>query len=323
AARSYDDMSDLPLALRRQLAERLPLLAPDVVDSRRSADGGTEKVLLRLTDGAAIETVLMRQPARDGMRNTICLSTQVGCAIGCPFCATGQAGWVRNLSSGEIIAQVAHWQRVLLAEGAALDNVVYMGMGEPMGNYAATLRSVAVLNQPDGFGIGARHITVSTSGLAPQIERLAQEPYQINLAVSLHAANDALRDSMVPINRTYPLDRLLEAVRSYIAKTNRRVSFEYVLLSGVNDGPEQAEELATLLRGLLCHVNLIPLNPEPSGKFSVPRQEEIARFAAIVRERHIPCTVRVDRGQDIAAACGQLARQERGNSRHPSVSGPG
>jgi 23S rRNA (adenine2503-C2)-methyltransferase len=314
-ARSYDEMSDLPLALRRQLAERLPLAAPQVIDSRRSADGGTEKVLLRLADGAAIETVLMRQPARDGVRNTICLSTQVGCAIGCPFCATGQAGWVRNLSSGEIIAQVAHWRRVLQAEGATLDNVVYMGMGEPLGNYAATLRSIAVLNHPEGFGLGARHITVSTSGLAPQIERLAQEPYQINLAVSLHAANDALRDSMVPINCTYPLDRLLAAVRHYIARTNRRVSFEYVLLAGVNDAPEQAEELAALLRDLLCHVNLIPLNPEPSGAFSVPRQEAINRFAAIVRERRLPCTVRVDRGQDIAAACGQLARQQRGMTR--------
>lgn len=312
AARSYDEMSDLPVALRRQLAACLPLALPDVVDRRRSSDGGTEKVLLRLADGAAIETVLMRQPARDGVRNTICLSTQVGCAIGCPFCATGQAGWIRNLSSGEIIAQVAHWQRVLQAAGATLDNVVYMGMGEPLGNYAATLRSIAVLNHADGFGIGARHITVSTSGLAPQIERLAQEPYQINLAVSLHAANDTLRDRMVPINRTYPLARLLEAVRRNIAQTNRRVSFEYVLLAGVNDRPEQAEALATLLDGLLCHVNLIPLNPEPSGQFSVPRQEAIARFAALVRARHIPCTVRVDRGQDIAAACGQLARQERG-----------
>lgn len=314
AARSYDEMSDLPVALRRQLAERLPLATPDIVDRRRSADGGTEKVLLRLADGAAIETVLMRQPApRAGTRNTICLSTQVGCAIGCPFCATGQAGWMRNLSSGEIVAQVAYWQRVLWAEGAVLDNVVYMGMGEPLGNYAATVRSVAVLNHPDGFGIGARHITVSTSGLAPQIERLAREPYQINLAVSLHAPNDDLRDRMVPINRTYPLARLLEAVRRYIAQTNRRVSFEYVLLAGVNDGPEQAEELTTLLWGLLCHVNLIPLNPEPSGQFSVPRREAIERFAAIVRDRHIPCTVRVDRGQDIAAACGQLARQERGS----------
>ncbi|MGI8916425.1 MAG: 23S rRNA (adenine(2503)-C(2))-methyltransferase RlmN [Chloroflexota bacterium] len=312
AASSYDEMSDLPVDLRRQLAERLPLLPPAIVDTRRSADGDTEKVLLRLADGAAIETVLMRQPTRDGVRNTICLSTQVGCAIGCPFCATGQAGWMRNLSPGEIIAQVTHWRRVLLAEGAALDNVVYMGMGEPLGNYAATFRSIAVLNHAEGFGVGARHITVSTSGLAPQIERLALEPYQINLAVSLHAPNDALRDRMVPINRTYPLTRLLEAVRHYIARTNRRVSFEYVLLAGVNDGPEQAEELTTLLRGLLCHVNLIPLNPEPSGQFSVPRQDAITRFAAIVRERHIPCTIRIDRGQDIAAACGQLARQERG-----------
>ncbi len=315
AVRSYNEMSDLPAALRRQLAECLPLATPEIVDTLRSSDGGTEKVLLRLAGGAAIETVLMRQPTRDGVRNTVCLSTQVGCAIGCPFCATGQAGWMRNLSSGEIIAQVAHWQRVLLVEGAALDNVVYMGMGEPLGNYAATFRSIAVLNHPDGFGIGARHITVSTSGLAPQIERLAQEPYQINLAVSLHAANDELRDRMVPINRIYPLARLLEAVRRYIAQTNRRVSFEYVLLAGVNDGPEQAEELAMLLRGLLCHVNLIPLNPEPSGQFAAPRQEAITRFAAIVRDRHIPCTIRVDRGQDIAAACGQLARQERGGGR--------
>jgi 23S rRNA (adenine2503-C2)-methyltransferase len=170
-----------------------------------------------------------------------------------------------------------------------------------------------VLNHNDGFGIGARHITVSTSGLAPQIERLAQEPYQINLAVSLHAPNDTLRDSMVPINRTYPLTRLLTVVRAYIAQTNRRVSFEYVLLAGVNDGAAQAEELTALLSGLLCHVNLIPLNPEPSGQFSVPRAEAISRFAAIVRAQHIPCTVRVDRGQDIAAACGQLARQERGS----------
>jgi 23S rRNA (adenine2503-C2)-methyltransferase len=297
-------------------------VTPDVVDRRRSADGGTEKVLLRLADGAAIETVLMRQPTPcAGVRNTICLSTQVGCAIGCPFCATGQAGWMRNLTSGEIVAQVAHWQRVLQAEGATLDNVVYMGMGEPLGNYAATVRSIAVLNHPDAFGIGARHITVSTSGMVPQIERLAREPYQINLAVSLHAPNDDLRDRMVPINRSYPLTRLLEAVRRYIAQTNRRVSFEYVLLAGVNDDPEQAEELTTLLRGLLCHVNLIPLNPEPSGQFSVPRQGAIDRFAAIVRERHIPCTIRVDRGQDIAAACGQLARQERGERGRTGAAG--
>jgi 23S rRNA (adenine2503-C2)-methyltransferase len=312
AAPSYEHMTDVPATLRVHLQEALPLVVPAEIETQRSHDGRTEKALLRLADGALIETVLMRQPARGGLRNTVCLSTQVGCAIGCPFCATGQAGFMRNLTSGEIVAQALHWQRRLLQAGSALDNAVYMGMGEPLANYQATLRSLAVLHHPDGAGMGARHFTISTSGLAPQIERLAAEPWQFNLAISLHAPDDALRTQMVPINRRYPLATLMAAIDHYIAATNRRVTFEYVLLAGVNDAPEQAALLAGLLRGKLCHVNLIPLNPEPSHQFVVPKQVAVNRFASVLEQHHIPWSTRVDRGQDIAAACGQLARQARG-----------
>lgn len=311
AASSYEEMSNLPKELRQKLMTELPLEPLTVVD-RQVAKDGTEKVLLQLGDGAAIETVLLRQHTSRGTRLTACLSTQVGCAIGCPFCATGQQGWVRNLSAGEIVGQVLYWQRLLATEGRALDNVVYMGMGEPLGNYAATFRSVAALNSPLGMGMGARRMTLSTSGLAPQIERMAEEPWQVNLAVSLHAPTNALRDQLVPINQTYPLERLLAAVQTYSERTHRRVTFEYVLLAGVNDDLEQARDLAALLRGMLCHVNLIPLNPEPSGRFSAPRRERIAQFQRVIEAVGIACTVRIDRGQDIAAACGQLARQRRG-----------
>lgn len=306
---SFDGMSDLPAEFRAALAERYRIGGASLLDSRRTASGDTEKLLLSNHDGATLETVLMRQlDGRAGLRNTLCLSSQVGCAVGCPFCATGQAGWFRNLTAGEMVEQVLLWSRRLAETGDRVHNLVYMGMGEPLGNYDALWKSIRLLNHPDAFGLGARHITVSTSGIAPRIERMAREPEQINLAVSLHAADDRLRDELVPINRRYPLARLLAACASYVAATNRRITFEYVLLRDVNDSPGHAQQLSDLVEGLLCHVNLIPLNPEPSSTYAPPDPRVVDEFARVVRARGLPVTVRRERGQEISAACGQLFR---------------
>jgi 23S rRNA (adenine2503-C2)-methyltransferase len=305
-APDYAAMRNLPGGLRETLAAALPLTLLDPVRTLTADDGETIKALSRTGDGQLLETVLMLYPDRA----TVCVSCQVGCAVGCAFCATGLMGLARNLSAGEMVAQVVDAARQAHARGRALTNVVMMGMGEPLQNYAETMRFVRIIHDPAGLDIGARRITISTSGIVPKIEALAEEPLQLNLAVSLHAPNDELRSRLVPINRRYPIAVLMDAVDRYTAKTGRRVSFEYALMRGINDGDEIARELGALLRGRLCHVNLIPLNPVDVLPYERPDADEIARFVAILRDAGIPTTVRYSRGLDIDAACGQLRAKE-------------
>jgi 23S rRNA (adenine2503-C2)-methyltransferase len=302
----YDAMQNVPAGLRETLAEVLPLRLLTPVRTLTADDGETIKMLFSTGDGQLLETVLMLYPDR----GTICVSCQVGCAVGCAFCATGLMGLTRNLSAGEMVAQVVCAAREARQRGRTLTNVVMMGMGEPLQNYAETMRFIEIIHDPDGLGIGARRITVSTSGVVPRIDALADEPYQVNLAVSLHAPNDELRSRLVPINKRYPTAVLLDAVDRYIAKTGRRVSFEYALMRGINDSDAIASELATLLRGRLCHVNIIPLNPVDILPYQRPDAEGIERFAGILRAAGIPTTVRYSRGLDIDAACGQLRVKE-------------
>jgi 23S rRNA (adenine2503-C2)-methyltransferase len=306
-AASYDAMTTLPARLRTELAERLPFERPVAEATQRSQDGRTTKTLLRLADGEAIEVVAMRYDER----RTVCVSTQVGCAMGCAICATGRGGFTRDLSTGEIVAQVLHVAAAVRANGRRLTHVVYMGMGEPLANYDAALGSIRILNDPHGFGLGARSFTVSTVGIVPGIERLTGENLQINLAVSLHAADDALRNRLLPINGTYPVDQLLAACRAYVEKTRRRITFEVALIDGVNDDVSHAERLAERMRGLRCHVNLIPFNPVPGCTWKRSPEDRVNRFARVLEGRGIPVTVRVRRGVEIQAGCGQL-RTSRG-----------
>jgi 23S rRNA (adenine2503-C2)-methyltransferase len=298
------EMSSLPASLRARLAAeaQIELLSP--VAETVSRDGHTTKTLFRLHDGQLIETVLMRYDRR----NTVCISSQAGCAMGCTFCATAQMGLQRNLTPGEITAQVLYFERWLrlTPDAARVSNVVVMGMGEPLANYANLWQALHTLTDPAGINLGARKITVSTVGLVPGIDRFAQEEMQINLAVSLHAPNDALRATLVPINQRYPIADLLAACRRYVAQTHRRISFEYAMMAGINDSPVLAEELAARLQGLLCHVNLIPLNPVVGSPFQPSRREDVDAFVAILERRGIPTTLRVRRGIDIDAGCGQL-----------------
>ncbi len=314
-ATSYEEMTDLPAALRRRLAAELPLGLPEETAFIRSDDGLTRKSLLRLRDGELIEAVLMlydpRSEARGSLRRAIdrataCLSTQAGCAMGCVFCATGQAGFRRNLTVGEIIAQAVRLSRHLKdEEGRRLTNVVFMGMGEPLANYEATLRAVRTINARDGFGIAARSITISTVGMLNGIRRLADEGLQVGLAVSLHAPDDDLRQRLIPTQR-HTIAELLDAVGYYVERTGRRVTFEYVLMEGVNDAPEQSDDLGRLLKGLLCHVNLIPVNPTEGSAAKHPARGRLLAFQKAVARHGVACTVRVERGVEIAAACGQL-----------------
>ena len=308
-AESFDAVSTLPRQLRSKLAERFSLLPLEPVLKQRSRDRSVDKTLFRLADGELIETVLMRYgPSRGSRaRRAVCVSTQAGCALGCTFCATGQQGFSRNLSVGEIVGQVLQMSRVAgaSAAGGPVTNVVFMGMGEPLANYQNTMDSIATLNDERGLNIGARHMTVSTVGLAPQIVKLAEEPYQVNLAVSLHAPNDVVRSETMPVNRRYPLNVLMRACRDYVRMTNRRVSFEYVLLAGQNDHPDYAEELGRLLRGMLCHVNLIPVN-RTEASYRRPNNGRIGKFRDLLRRAGIPVTVRFEKGTDIDAGCGQL-----------------
>jgi 23S rRNA (adenine2503-C2)-methyltransferase len=308
---AFDQMTSLPQSLRERLAQETTIDVLEVVEAARSPDRRTHKDLLQLPDGETIEAVLMRYERR----RTACLSTQVGCAMGCPFCATGQMGFRRDLSSGEIVAQALHFARQLQTTGERLTNVVLMGMGEPLANYDASLAAIRRMNHPDGFRLGQRHITLSTVGLVPQIRRLADEGLQITLAVSLHAATDDLRDRLVPVNRRYGLDALFEACATYAERTGRRVSFEWALIEGVNDAPEQAHALADRLHaalpGTLAHVNLIPLNPSAGYRGGSSTDDAVTAFAAILERRHVPYTVRVRRGAAIQAGCGQLRQRTR------------
>lgn len=304
-AESFDEMTNLPKSLRRRLAEEATIDVLEVADTVRSDDETTRKDLLRLADGETIEAVLMRYERR----RTACISTQVGCPMGCPFCATGQMGFRRNLASGEIVAQALHFARELRSMGERLTNVVMMGMGEPLVNYDASLDAIYRLIDPEGFRLGQRHLTLSTVGLVPGIRRLAKEDLQITLAVSLHAAMDELRDQLVPTNRRYGLDALFEACAYYVERTGRRVSFEWALIQGVNDTPEQARALANRLQGMLAHVNLIPLNPSAGYDGQQPSRDRIAAFTTVLERRRIPYTVRVRRGVEIQAGCGQLKQR--------------
>lgn len=320
-ATDFDAMSNLPKALRVRLAAEATI-GPVVVRSElHSKDDRTRKILLELADGKLIESVLMLYPplGEYSARATVCVSSQAGCAFGCTFCATGQMGFERHLSAGEIVAQVLYFARELRAapwRAAGLPgsqpidhitNIVLMGMGEPLHNYNNVLKALRILNSADGFRLGARHMTVSTVGLVPAIRKLSYEPLQVNLAISLHAPTDELRGQTMPVNRKYPIAELIAACKDYIAETGRQVTFEYVLLSSVNDTPMHAHQLGELLAPLkqFAHVNCIPVNATDAG-YRPPTPESIRTFRAILAEHGVSNSVRAERGDDIAAACGQL-----------------
>ena len=308
---SFEAMRNVPKALRERLAAETDLALLTPLAEQESLSGQTRKVLFRLRDGQTVESVLMRYDER----RTACISTQVGCGMGCVFCATGQGGLARNLSAGEIIAQVLYFAREIrqsdLQPSASnlehpISNIVLMGMGEPLANFAATWQALETLTDDRGYNLGARRITLSTVGLVPGIQRLAEQGLPINLAISLHAADDELRNRIVPINRRYPLAELMAAVREYVEQTGRRVTFEYALIDGLNDSVEQAQKLAALLHGLLCHVNLIPLNPTPGSPLQPSSREQVDAFRQELEWAGIQATVRMRRGIDIEAGCGQL-----------------
>ena len=303
-------MTDLPASSRVSLAAEL---LPRLLTSERELscdEGMTRKTLWRSFDGARLESVLMRYPDRA----TVCVSSQAGCGMGCPFCATGQAGLTRNLSAGEIVEQVVAAARVLAAGGAGgspcrLSNVVFMGMGEPLANYRSVLSAVRRITDPlpHGLGLSQRHVTVSTVGLVPAIGRLTAEGLAVTLAVSLHAPDDELRDRLVPVNRRWPVAEVLEAAWGYAAATGRRVSIEYALIRDINDQPGRADALGALLSGRLAHVNLIPLNPTPGSQWTASAPSAMDAFAARLGAHGVPVTVRDTRGSQIDGACGQLA----------------
>ena len=298
------DITTLPEKLREEMKAAFEFGSLERVRHLHSIDGQTEKSLFALPEGDEyIEAVLMRYHER----RTACISTQAGCAMGCVFCATGQMGFRRNLSSGEIVEQVLHYARLLQTEGDRLTNVVVMGMGEPLHNYGATMEALDRLNDGEGFNFGARRFTVSTVGLIPAIKRFTEEGRPYNLAVSLHAVDDKLRSSMLPINQRYPLGQLRAACQRYVYASGRRITFEWALVRDVNDSLEQADALADWIDGMLSHVNLIPLNPTEGYPGQASPMERAEAFQIRLRDRGIPGTVRVRRGIDINAGCGQLA----------------
>ncbi len=305
-----DEISTLSKTLREQIADAFDLIALDPVRTLESADEQTVKTLFKLRDGQYIEAVLMYYDER----RTLCISSQSGCGMGCTFCATGQMGFRRNLSSGEIIAQVLYFARLLARTENHVTNIVMMGMGEPFHNFENVMEALNRLNDPEAFGLGARHITLSTVGLIPKIKQFADLNTQYNLAISLHSVDNDLRASMMPVSRKYKVPELLDACRYYINKTNRRITFEYALIDGVNDSTEDAEALAKALRGMICHVNLIPLNPTRGFQKEGTRSDQVSAFANVLEQRHIPVTVRMRRGIEIAAGCGQLASEVENGS---------
>jgi 23S rRNA (adenine2503-C2)-methyltransferase len=304
----FTSMTNLPLSFRQKLVDLATVQSLLPLDTLTSANGLTTKTLLRLDDGETLETVLMHYEGRQ----TVCISSQIGCALGCPFCATGQSGFTRNLSVGEIVTQVLHFARLLRMQGQAVTNVVFMGMGEPLANYDPTWAAIRILNDRRGFSLGARRFTISTAGWVPGIRRLAQEKLAVGLAVSLHAADNALRDRLVPVNRRYPISDLVAACAEYAKRRGRRVSFEYALIQDVNDDLGQARELGHLLRGLLCHVNLIPLNPTEGCDYRPSSRERVLAFRRVLNRMGVASTVRLARGIDIQAGCGQLRSRRNG-----------
>jgi 23S rRNA (adenine2503-C2)-methyltransferase len=299
----FDAMTDLGKDLRRQL-DQTAIASPLIPLRDHQSASGTKKVLFRLQDNETVESVLLR----DRDRSTLCISSQVGCPLRCSFCATGLSGYTRNLTPGEIAAQALH---LLAGEdmGARTPNIVYMGMGEPFRNYDNVVKSIQLLMHPKGLNIGARKITVSTAGEVPEIRRFAEEPWQVRLSVSLHAADNAKRNILVPLNKRYPLEKLIPAIEFYCDKTGRQMTFEWTLLEGVNDTPDDAKHLAELAAPIKAFVNLIPYNPVSGLPYHAPSAQRSAAFAEMLRTRGVQATLRKERGQDIDAACGQLRRQ--------------
>lgn len=298
---TFDEMTNLSIALREKLKEKYTMCNFNILKKQESKDG-TIKYLLDVLDGNAIETVLMRY--HHG--NSICVSSQIGCKMGCKFCASTGINFIRNLTTGEIVEQII---KVEQDTGERISNVVFMGIGEPLDNYENVVNAIRLINHPKGLNIGARHISVSTSGLVPKIYQLAEENIQCTLSISLHATNNKKRSSMMPVNQTYPIEELLQACTDYIAKTNRRISFEYALAKDNNDNLEDAKELVKLLKGMLCHVNLIPINKIENGQFNKSSNENIMKFRDYLNDHGIVATIRRELGADIDAACGQLRRK--------------
>lgn len=326
-ARTWDEMSNLPKTLRTWLDETFELIPATLVFNKQS-DDITDKLLLALSDHSLIETVIIRAP-QDGVgiensRKTICISTQVGCAMGCVFCASGLDGLKRDLSAGEIVAQllqVCYREDVRTARAKAelvsFDNVVVMGMGEPLANYDALIRALTILNAPWGLGFGARRITISTSGLVPKILQLAEEQIGFRLAVSLHGATDEVREKIMPINKAYPLAKLLPAVRAFSEKHGRMITLEFILIEGVNDSIAQAEELCYIAKDLHAHVNLIPYNTVETLPWKRPSESQLEAFADVLRAARVSVTLRHEKGHDIEAACGQLRlKTEKERAQH-------
>lgn len=300
---SPSNFSNIPLDFRYKLEEYFSFYNLVPQTNLSSNDHKTYKYLFRLPDSQAIETVRMDYDKR----HTLCISTQVGCAMNCSFCATGQMGFNRNLTSGEMVEQMLFFSRDLAKSGAKVTNIVLMGMGEPFLNYENVIKAIDTLNDPQGLNFGERRFTLSTVGIIPIIRRFTDEHRQINLAISLHAPYDELRSSMLPINKKYPVAELLEACHNYVSATHRRITFEYALVDGVNDADSTARDLALLLKGLICHVNLIPLNPTSSFNGNGSSIDTADRFSKILNQSGITATVRLRRGIDIHAGCGQLA----------------
>ena len=300
--RSFDEMTDLPKTLRAALAEEYPLYTPQAVRRQESARDGTVKYLWRLSDGNCVETVLMRYH----YGNTVCISTEVGCRMGCAFCASTLGGLVRRLEPGEMLDQVLFTQ---LDSGLPISHIVLMGIGEPLDNFDNVLKFLENVNSPLGLNISMRHISLSTCGLVPKIDALAEKKLQLTLSVSLHAPNNSVRDTIMPVNRAYPMEELIAACRRYYQATSRRISFEYAMIDGVNDTPAAARELLEKMRGLPAHFNLIPLNRVEESPLKPSSRAAVAEFQRILEQGGIPATVRRTLGGDIDASCGQLRRK--------------
>ena len=299
---TYDAMTNLPQSLRQLLAANYPICPPEVVRKQESRLDGTIKYLWRLSDGNCVETVLMRYH----YGNTVCISTEVGCRMGCAFCASTLGGLVRKLEPFEMLDQVLFTQ---VDSGLPISHIVLMGIGEPLDNYDNVMRFLELVNSPEGMNISMRHISLSTCGLVPKIRQLAEKKLQLTLSVSLHAPNDEIRDTIMPVNRAYPTEELLEACREYYAKTGRRISFEYAMIHGINDSESHARLLLKRLKGLPAHMNLIPLNHVEESPLKPSTHNAVARFQKILEEGGVPATVRRTLGSDIDASCGQLRRK--------------
>lgn len=297
----FSAMTDQPKALLAKLEEEYYIAAP-VIQRRQQSRDGTVKYLFRLADGNCIETVVMRY----NYGNTVCVSTQVGCRMGCRFCASTQAGRVRNLEAGEIAAEIYAAQKDI---GERISHIVLMGIGEPLDNFDNVMDFLTIISSPEGVNIGMRNISLSTCGIVPQIDRLAEKKLQLTLSISLHAPNNAMRSQMMPVNDAYPVEELIAACRRYQKVTGRRISFEYSMVRGVNDSPATAKELAKLIRGMGAHVNLIPINPVDGSPYSATDAENVKRFQNMLTELGVNATVRRRLGSDISAACGQLRRE--------------